>query len=247
MPPLKSAYVENLTWDDVEQNIAQGAIGVLSIGAASKEHGWHMPMNTDWIQAKWYEEQAMSAVHCLVWPTVGYGYYPAFTDFAGSCTLKESTFTNLIEDICGSIFKSGVQKLFIINTGVSTKKPLIEAVKKFKSNVFLHHANEGVHLENAKKQVCVQQYGTHADEAETSFMMAISPQSVIAEKRSLTSHPMDFKFELRIAKTEKDHVNYSPSGVYGDATLATLQKGEAIKNAKIQDLNHSIALFTKPM
>ena len=119
--------VAELSWLEVQEHIDAGALAVLPIGAASKEHGYHLPLNTDWLQAEWLADRLMELAYVLVWPTVNYGYYPAFTDFSGSCTLSTTTFQALVEEISHSILNAGVKKLLLLNTGISTIKPL-EAV-----------------------------------------------------------------------------------------------------------------------
>ena len=49
-------FIECLTWDEVARRIAAGAAAILPIGAAAKQHGFHLPLNTDRIQAEWFAE-----------------------------------------------------------------------------------------------------------------------------------------------------------------------------------------------
>lgn len=42
-----------LTWDAVRTRIAEGALAILLVGAGAKQHGWHLPLRTDQIQAEW--------------------------------------------------------------------------------------------------------------------------------------------------------------------------------------------------
>ena len=80
--------IEQLTWDEVARRLENGAPAILPIGAAAKEHGFHLPMNTDRIQAEWLAARLADRVDALIWPTVVYGYYPAFTDYAGSSACR---------------------------------------------------------------------------------------------------------------------------------------------------------------
>lgn len=61
---------------------------MLPIGAASKQHGFHLPTNTDRVQAEWLAARIADRFDALIWPTVGYGYYPAFVGYAGSISLS---------------------------------------------------------------------------------------------------------------------------------------------------------------
>ena len=81
-------FIEHLTWDEVGRRLAQGASAILPVGAAAKEHGFHLPMNTDRVQAEWLAARIAGRFDALIWPTVTYGYYPAFVDYAGSVSLS---------------------------------------------------------------------------------------------------------------------------------------------------------------
>src|ERR1700732_1624116 len=84
--------VERLSWDEVACRIGNGAASILPIGAGAKEHGFHLPMNTDRIQAEWLAAKIAERVDALIWPTVTYGYYPAFFEYSRSASLSGSLF-----------------------------------------------------------------------------------------------------------------------------------------------------------
>ena len=50
-----------MTWDEVARRIDDGAAAILPIGAAAKQHGFHLPLNTDRIQAEWLAAQTGGA------------------------------------------------------------------------------------------------------------------------------------------------------------------------------------------
>ena len=49
-------------------------------------------MNTDRIQAEWLAARLADRFDALIWPTVSYGYYPAFVEYAGSIGLSAAVF-----------------------------------------------------------------------------------------------------------------------------------------------------------
>ena len=44
--------IERLSWDEVARRLENGAAAILPIGAAAKQHGFHLPMNTDRVVAE---------------------------------------------------------------------------------------------------------------------------------------------------------------------------------------------------
>ena len=66
----------------------------------------------------------------LIWPTLGYGYYPAFVAYAGSSSLSSATFEAVVHEIASGILGSGCRKLFVLNTGISTLAPVERALAR---------------------------------------------------------------------------------------------------------------------
>jgi len=78
-----------------------------------------------------------------------------------------------------------------------------------------------------------QKLGGHGDEAETSMILAIEPESVKMEKAVVDyGHMVDASgtvfYQPTIFDEDAEDLDYSKTGVRGDPTLATAEKGEAI-------------------
>ena len=233
------AYVAVLAWPEVAQRIAAGAIGVVTVGAASKEHGPHLPMNTDQIQAEWFARHLVQNSNVLVWPTITYGSYPVFVDYPGSCNLVDETFSRSVVEILHCICNSGVRKIVIINTGISTINPLQAALEKVPAavQVRLFNAYSGPHFNQARAEVEEQAGGTHADEIETSIMLAIAPHVVDMDKATAG---IPDKQAGPLNRSRPQEPNYCPSGIIGDARLATAGKGRKLVEAILADLNEQV-------
>ena len=226
-------FISHMSWDKVEARLAAGAAAILPIGAGAKEHGRHLPMNTDEIQADWLAARIAEKTGALIWPTLRYGYYPAFTDFSGSVSLSEVLFTSLVSEIASGIAAWNPHALFILNTGISTLAPVETAIasKSWKMPVVHLKIHEGPRYKAMAKTLARQAFGSHADELETSRMLAIAPQTVDLLRAERTpSGP----FEGPLTRTNV------PSGSYGDPTLATPAKGQALIEAMLDDLNEAV-------
>lgn len=217
--------VAGMTWDAVEARLSEGAPALLGIGAAAKEHGLHLPMNTDAIQAEWLCREVAARTGALWWPPLTYGYYPAFADFPGSITLSRQTFMLLLREIAEEILRWNPSGLFVLDTGVSTLKPAAEALENIE-NAFHIPVCHGLRYREVTAKITDQTIGSHADELETSCMLAIAPDTVDMS-RAEASPPGKIPGPL----TRQN----APSGSYGDPTLASLEKGELIARAKIED------------
>lgn len=228
--------VETLSWDAVAARIARGASAILPIGAGAKEHGFHLPMNTDRIQAEALAARLADRIDALIWPVVSYGYYPAFTNYAGSCSLSAETFEKLIEEVVSSLLGDGVGAVFVLDTGISTMAPVARALTRIDSDKVRHLTiHDGARYKAAAEKISEQDYGSHADERETSIMLALAPHLVdLARAEASPSSSRDARGPLTPANSASP--SYSRSGSFGDPTLATRAKGEILLAAMMDDL-----------
>jgi creatinine amidohydrolase len=130
--------IERLTWDEVARRLDDGAAAILPIGAAAKEHGFHLPMNTDRIQAEWLAARLAERIDALIWPTVTYGHYPAFVEYAGSSGLSAAVFEAMIHEITAAIIGFGCRAVLVLDTGISTLAPVDRALARLATGQALH-------------------------------------------------------------------------------------------------------------
>jgi len=230
------AFVAELSWPEVEQRVNAAAIAVLPVAAACKEHGPHLPMQTDLLQGERLAAALVQRANVLVWPAVTYGYYPAFTDYPGSVSLSHETFQCMVQEILCDIQRTGVRSVLLLNTGIST----IEALQAFVntlSNEFrvtLANVYEGSRYRSAVTAIEEQSCGGHADELETSILLAIDRQAVRLDK-AVAWTPAAMASSGPFSR-EQQHPRYSPAGVWGDPTLASEEKGRQLLAAMVADL-----------
>jgi len=236
-------FIEHMTWDEVARHIANGAAAILPIGAAAKQHGFHLPLNTDRIQAEFLASRLAMRIDALIWPTLGYGYYPAFVAYAGSSSLSSPTFEAVVHEIAAGIIGFGCRKLLVLNTGISTLAPVERALSRLDADKIMHlRMHEGPRYRRAVEQLAEQSHGSHADELETSLMLALAPQ-LVDVSRAEPSPALGFEAPGPLTPSDVNSPNYSRSGSYGDPTLATLAKGEILLAALLDDLREQATAF----
>ena len=213
-----------------------GATAILPVGAECKEHGPHLPMNTDYLQARWLAASVVQQAGVVVWPVLGYGYYPGFVDYPGSCSLSRETFSDAVADILNGIGQAGARRMRILNTGLSSIEPLQQAISQA-VRVRECHAAECLRSALPRCRAGQQARGGHADELETSIMLAIDPDKVDMSKAvACIDRPIQGPFN----RSDPQAPNYSPSGVYGDPTLASAGKGQRLLHAMVADIVESL-------
>src|SRR5262249_10187420 len=125
----RGVWLEDLTWPEADARFRAGAIVVVPVGAAAKEHGRHLPLSTDALVARELARRVAEELPVLVAPVVSFGYYPAFVGYPGSQHLRAETFVALLTDVFVGLIRQGVTRIAVINTGVSTEAPLRIAVR----------------------------------------------------------------------------------------------------------------------
>jgi len=187
-----------------------------------------MPLNTDWIIAEYLANRVASEVPVILMPTIQYGYYPFFLEYPGSVSLKLNTFKEMVKDICISMSNYGIKKFYVLNTGVSTIYRLKMAAEELRGRgIEMRYTDILKALSSVEKEISEQEGGTHADEIEIFMMLYIKPEVVDMSKAVKDYHPMKGRGLTRNPE-KKDAGAYSPSGIFGDATLASAEKGEII-------------------
>jgi creatinine amidohydrolase len=244
----KAVTIGNLAWTEAKKYLNDTTIVVIPLGAESKEHGPHLLLKNDWLIAEYLKRQIAHDQAVVIYPTINYHYYPAFLEYAGSTSLRMETAYSMLVDICRVISAHGPKKFYILNTGVSTLVPLKVAKEILATQGILMTYTDILHVGGeAEKKIKQQPAGTHADEIETSMMLYIAPETVDMKKAARDIPKNDGPGPLTLDSANA-FGRYSPTGIYGDATLATKEKGKILVEAMVTGINEEInALRSAPV
>jgi len=224
----RGVLLEDLTWQEAETVLTRNTVVVVPLGAGSKEHGPHLKLSNDWIIAEYLKRRVLDSARVVIAPTVNYSFYPAFVTYPGSTSLTTETARDMIVDICRGLAAFGPRKFYVLNTGVSTVGPLRQAAAILAvDSITMRFTNLSIVLADVEKAVSKQEGGTHADEIETSMMLYMAPATVDMKKAVKDYRPS----RGRLVRDSTQPGTYSPTGIWGDPTLATREKGERVTEA----------------
>lgn len=225
-PGRRGVMLEELTWLEAEKVLTKEAVVVLPIGAAAKEHGPHLKLKNDLLLAEYFRDRVLAAADVVMAPVVPYHFYPAFVEYPGSTSLRMETARDVIVDICRSLAAFGPRRFYALNTGVSTVRALAPAAEVLAAEgILLRYTVLKDALGPVEKEVSEQEGGSHADEIETSMMLVIAPETVDMGK---AVKDFDAAGKGRLSRVKDPETTYSPSGSWGDPTLATREKGARV-------------------
>ncbi len=237
--PAVGILLEDLTWQEAERVLTPDTIVVIPLGAAAKEHGPHLRLKNDFVLAEYFKRRVMAREAVVVAPTINYHFYPAFVEYPGSTSLRLETARDLVVDVCRSLARFGPKRFYVLNTGVSTIRALKPAREQLASEGIVMHFTDILTVgEEAEKAVRQQEGGTHADEIETSMMLYMDASLVNMSKAAKDYHPQGTG---GLTRDPKGKGTYSPTGIWGDATLATREKGRRVVEAMVEGMLTEIA------
>lgn len=239
---MTGAWIEDLTWPEVAARIETATV-LIPIGARAKEHGPHLPMQTDYLYARALCDGVAKSLPVLIAPVVDFGYYPAFVNYPGSQHLRPETFAAVLRDVIDGLIRHKAKHIAIVNTGVSTEGPVVVAVRETLERTGVripvaHIASLG----NATRGLATQKLGGHADERETSVLMAIAPERVkldraVEDYGNALAQPKTVFYVPTIFRPDPaTGPDYSVSGARGDPRGASAEKGRAMLDDMVAEL-----------
>lgn len=214
---MRGAFLDRLTWQEAAERLTAGWPVVVPVGAASKAHGPHLPLGTDRISVEAIAARLAEREPVLIAPCIGFGFYPAFVDHPGSQHLSEATFQALTVELLDGFIRHGAKRILLLNNGVSTETPLRRAAADIQRR---HGVAVGIadlpRMGSGLGGLWHAKLGGHADERETSLMMAVSPELVRSDRLP--------------AGADED------AGTTGDTRAATVEKGEMLLAALVDEV-----------
>jgi len=235
-----TVVLKDLSWVEAERVLADGPVLLLPLGASLKEHGPHLRLDNDLVLAERLADLVCERSAVVRLPALGWRRYPAFVDYPGSVSLRGSTACDLVVDIVSSLARHGARRCYVLNTGLSTMRPLAAAAGELMgAGVTLRFTDLVAALAAVEAELCEQPRGSHADEAETSMMLHLAPERVdmsLAVDEAHERQPGE-----RFVRTHDDEGTLSESGVWGEPTRATAEKGArlvaAVVDACVRDID----------
>jgi creatinine amidohydrolase len=221
-------YWNDLTWPEVRRAVAHSPYVLLSFGAI-EEHGPHLPLGTDTIAAAGFSTRLASATGLIELPVMPFGQVWSLEHFDGSLSISDETIIALVCELAAGLHRNGVKGLVLYTAHLGNAAALKKAARALEESgglAAIALAYPG--LEEIAKQVSETPRShpaiMHADELETSVMLALAPEQVRMD-RAVSEYP-HYPVHFDNAPVRWDTV--SASGVFGDATAATAEKGNQI-------------------
>lgn len=246
------SYLGSLTWPEAKTALATADAVIIPIGAGAKEHGPHLPMNTDRIVLEYLMAQAVQHANIVMAPPVLHGWFPAFRHYPGTEIANARAFQQYVDEIAKSLLRHGAQRLVFLNTGIfkATGLPLSVVARDIRTDTGVPTlVLSWDDLETAEvSQFTQQKRGGHADEIETSIMLYLQPDLVHMEraKTDYRGEPGEqIGYRPGLFRYDPSDPSATESGLYGDPTLATAEKGRRTLELMTRNLLCALEQFAE--
>ena len=196
-----SVFMEELTTQEVSAALRAGKTTVLIPIGGTEQNGPHMAIGKHNVRAKALAGKiAASLGNALVAPVLSYtpeGNIDPPTEhmaFAGTISISEDTFKNILLSTARSFKKHGFTDIVLLGDSGNYQKALAAVSAQFnresaKTNVRLHYiadyyrSTQSAYIDALKaKGLSSVEIGTHAGSADTSLLMAIDASMVRPER-----------------------------------------------------------------
>jgi creatinine amidohydrolase len=239
IPPER--FFPYLSWTDIQAMPDKENVVIIQPVGAIEQHGPHLPLIVDAAIGVGVLGKALakldSNIPAYALPSINYGKSNEHWHFPGTITLSTETLTAIIMEVGESIYRAGFRKLVLMNSHGGQPQVMQMAAR----DLHVKYGDFSVfplftwRVPNITKELLTPKeakLGMHAGDAETSLMLALLPEQVKLDKVVAEYPPeqpqstlLSWEGQLPVAWVTKD---ISKSGVIGDATTATKEKGDRI-------------------
>lgn len=232
-----SIRADEVTSPEFAKLAKEGRLFIVPVGSL-EEHGSHLPLGTDTMQAEEVVRRLAEEFGAVIMPTIGYGECRSTHNFPGTVTLSFETVQAMARDILSELSRNGVTKVLFLTGHAGSGH--MAALRLGAQRVVDEHPNLEV-MVVSDYDVAYELKGKefpeddgHAGLIETSRILNIRKELVRKPRPVGRTRPPKF---MVLADPER-HI---PTGVMGDPRGANSAKGARIDDYVVDGLSQMVA------
>jgi creatinine amidohydrolase len=202
-----------------------------------EQHGSHLPFSTDSIIVEYLSKIVAQKINAFLIPTLYYGVSFEHEPFF-NISINYNILINYITDICISLFKQGINRIYIIN-GHHGNIGLLQYIGQNISTKY--HTSEKLFYFINYWQMLDQDFD-HGGKIETSLMLFISPELVKKDllKKGLELDGKNNKFpKIGINMSINNpggFIKFTKNGIWGNPLSASVEDGKNMITCVIEKI-----------
>lgn len=225
-----------LTWTEIPEALARvNHAAILPVGA-TEQHGPHLGCGVDSAIAELLCRAVGERTRVPVLPLLPYGCSIGHSRrWPGTIGVQPATLIELVRQIGEWAYAAGVRRLFIVNAHVTNAAPLrcaLEMLRAEHDELMVAVFNTATLSERVREFQRADAADWHANDAETSLMMAAAPALARPERNAQADDPDrtgGCVFAHPVNRT-------SENGVTGAPSRASAEKGRRWLDWMVADL-----------
>ena len=233
---MKSKKVQELTRFEMAELINENCYAILPVGA-TEQHGPHLPIGTDVYLAEYVAKKLSERIDSVIFPSLNFGYSWVWKALPGTLTLGQEAFKKVLNELIVSMIGQGFRRIIIVNGHDSNNKAIRYVQREIKDVypdievlMMFYPGMSSLYQKHMETPTWGGMF--HADEWETSLMLAARPDLVDMSK-AVEEYPI--KPDL-YGLDASSLSSISQSGIFGNPTKATREKGEMIIKEMIDNI-----------
>lgn len=239
IPPER--FFAYLSWMEIEAMADKENTVIIQPVGSIEQHGPHLPIIVDSAIGMGVLGKALAKLETEIpayaLPCLYYGKSNEHWHFPGTITLRAETLLSVIKEMAASLYRAGFRKLVLINSHGGQPQVMEIAARDIHQEYgdFLVFPLFTWRVPNIAKELLTEKelaYGIHAGDAETSIMLSLLEKQVKMEK-AVQEYPQNLPQDSLLSMEGKLPFAWvtkelSKSGVIGDATGASKEKGDRL-------------------
>ncbi|MFN7934714.1 MAG: creatininase family protein [Bryobacteraceae bacterium] len=242
----KDYLYQHYTWVELKEVAARNPVVVVPVGSV-EDHGPHLPLDTDnFLISSICEEAARRANgDILLMPLIPYGFETHHMDFPGTIDIHMEHMLHFVLDVTKSVARHGFTRILLAD-GHGSNMPILDLVARRTiietDALCAPFLWPSLALGDIKK---VRESGrggmSHACELETSVYLYLDQERVHMNRAVKEMEQPDSEYiwsdllNPGPVRMMDIWTRFSKSGVNGDPTLATVEKGRVIFEAVVEN------------
>ena len=242
-----SAYGQKLpvVWDEltssdfVEAVKKSEGVCLIPLGVIEK-HGQHLPLGTDVFQAQAICRRAAEKEYCIVFPALFTGQIFEAKQQPGTIAYSSELMLRFLDETCKEISRNGIKKIMLINSHGGSNALLqyfCQIQLESPRDYAVYYSNTAVSQDVQRRinEMRKSDTGGHADEVESSCMLAIRPDLVQMERAITESGSSKNRLNMPLY-TGIWWYSLFPNHYAGDAKDANVALGEISIEGSVAEL-----------
>ncbi|MBX8633695.1 MAG: creatininase family protein [Candidatus Thermoplasmatota archaeon] len=223
---------EELNLKSFAERVKEDPVVFLPVGA-TEEHGSHLPLGSDTIQAREVCNLVAQRVNGIVLPALPYGVSTSLRDYPGTISISYQALYAVAKDILSELVRNGIRKIVVLSghgaqTHMSALRSACEEVAESGDTKIILLCDYDIAYRLRGKQDIPPDDG-HGGVIETSRVLAFRPSLVSDSRPKGKDQTPDFFIPRHKSR-------YMTEGIIGDSSKATANLGSQINMYVVEEL-----------